>query len=120
MIDIEYVRGDIMKAIRCILLFVLIVFLNFLVTGCKKEKITLTSNDWKYEETESFYRFNKDGTGAYYLDNGQILNFSYTDNKDSITFKFSDGAEVTIKYVIKGQILEMIDSFGNVTMFYKA
>ncbi len=75
---------------------------------------------WKYEGGGYTYTFNEDGTGKYVLGNSE-MEFTYEikdNNKLSILYKNSTAAFET-EYKIDGDSLNIIDSFGNDTVYKK-
>ena len=98
----------------------LIVFLAFVsiigITGCGKDKASKNPivGKWQYKDYSSFvYTFNEDGTGDY---SGKKFTYTTEENKISITYEGSTAAFEST-YEIKGNELNIIDSFGNDTIY---
>lgn len=117
------------KAIKNLLIVLVIVIALFVLTGCgennnvdeKKSNNPLVGN-WKYDG-ELFagynfeYTFNDDGTGKYDAA-GTIMEFTYKtqNNKISITYK-GDTVSFDTDYSINGDTLTIKDSFGEDTLY---
>lgn len=75
---------------------------------------------WKYEGGGYTYTFNEDGTGKYELGTS-VMEFTYEikeENKLSILYK-NNTVPLETEYKIEGDTLNVIDSFGNDTIYKK-
>ena len=74
---------------------------------------------WEYESGGYIYTFNADGTGTYDI-SGTIMNFTYTADGSvlAITYEGSD-APMELEYEIDGDKLNVKDSMGSDTIYYR-
>ena len=74
---------------------------------------------WEYESGGYIYTFNADGTGTYDI-SGTIMNFTYTAEGGvlAITYEGSD-APMELEYEIDGDKLNVKDSMGSDTIYYR-
>ena len=74
---------------------------------------------WEYEYGSFIYTFKADGTGTYDIA-GDTMNFTYetNDNVLSITFEGDTGSS-ELEYEIDGDKLNVKDSFGSDTIYYR-
>lgn len=98
------------KKIIGIVAIVVLALLVLAGCGSKTEKTIL--GDWEYEGGGFIYHFNEDGTGTY-LD---TMNFTYTEENGNVKIKY-DGADNTLEGTWEEDTLNMIDSFGNDTIY---
>lgn len=110
-----------MLKIRKIISLILMICLIILLSGCGKTANSLIGK-WNYykdekERTDIAYIFNKDMTGEYIFF-GESKKFKYENDDKEINIKFSSN-EIKLKYTIKNNILTIIDSIGEKTMYKK-
>ena len=87
----------------------------FALTGCGKDKNTIVGK-WQSKDYSSYvYTFNEDGTGDY---SGSKFTYKVEENKISITYEGSTAAFEST-YEIKGNELNIKDSFGNDTIYIR-
>lgn len=100
-------------------ILVLSVAICFILVGCGK-KLSLTSNDWVYEQGGYTYHFGKDGKGTYSLGSGNPMEFTYKDNGTSVSITYTGNTTpMTLDYRIEGNKLIIVDSFGSDTIYVK-
>ena len=108
-----------------ILIGIITIFLCTILVGCgKANSKDLIVGKWKNSTTikgyEFIYTFNKDGTGKYDAA-GTIMNFTYKIEGDNISIKY-EGENMEpfdTKFSIDGNTLNIVDSFGNDTLYKK-
>ena len=89
----------------------------FSLTGCgnSKKENTIVGK-WQSKEYSSYvYTFNEDGTGDY---SGSKFTYTIEDNKISILYENSS-VPFESTYEIKDNKLNIIDSFGNDTIYIR-
>ena len=113
---------------KSLLLMLLLVTTILLLTGCRNINKT-TENEaskgtkntivgsWKYDGSDYTYTFNEDGTGNYNA-GGTIMEFTYEtkDKKISILIN-GNTAPFETQFSIDGDTLNIVDSFGNDTLY---
>ena len=114
------------KLEKTLLIIIAIVGLVTL-TGCNKTTKTKTNNktneivgSWKYQGSGDYiYTFKEDGTGTYKV-GSTTMEFTYkTEGKKlSITYKGNTEPFET-EYSIKNNVLNVVDSLGNDTLYNK-
>ena len=109
-----------MKLKKILGVLTVVVMVCMALVGCKKESLSLTSNDWVYKDGGYTYHFDKDGTGTYSLGSGEPMKFTYTDNKTSVSITYEGNtAPMTLDYRIEDGKLIVKDSFGSDTVYVK-
>ena len=94
----------------------LLVVVCLVLVGCGSTKKGIVGK-WKHESTDYTYNFKSDGTGTYsYGSSSMEFTYETTDTKISITFAGST-IPFTTKYTLDGDKLNIIDSFGNDTIY---
>ena len=95
----------------------------FILTGCEKNKNTLTGNWYYYDGTSLrdsiYYTFNEDKTGGYTF-SGSTNKFTYEDNGKTLTISY-ENANVPneFDYTIENGTLTIKDSFGEDVVYKK-
>jgi len=90
------------------------------VNTVTKGSVNPIVGSWQYEGGGYTYTFNEDGTGKYEL-GGTSMEFSYEtkdDNKISILYK-GNTTPFETEYKVEGNTLNVIDSYGNDTIYKK-
>ena len=87
-------------------------------TQTSEAKSTLVGS-WEYKNGGYTYHFNEDGTGTY--DTGaKPMEFTYTATDKELSITYTGNTEpLVLKYEIDGDKLNVIDSLGNDTIYYK-
>ena len=100
-----------------ILLSLLLVVSVISITGCKKENSIVGKWEIKIGKNSYVYTFKEDGTCEYNV-TGTIMKCTYKTNKDKLSIKY-DGDTVSFDttYSIKGNKLNVKDSFGSDTIY---
>ena len=116
------------KTLTKISILVLIIIGTLTLTACgkkdekkdAKEDVHPIVGTWAYENRENYvYYFNKDGTGKYDA-YGNIMEFTYEIDGDNISILYKGNTDpFETKYTINGNKLNIIDSFGNDTIYIK-
>ena len=74
---------------------------------------------WEYENGNYTYTFNEDGTGTYELYSG-TMEFTYEVNGDEVSILYTDSTSpLTLTFSVDGDTLNMIDSFGEDTIYIR-
>lgn len=110
------------KTLKLIVLAILLITTVVMLTACgdkdskEDEEVTLIGS-WKYKGTDYTYTFNEDGTGDYSAA-GNKMEFTYETDGDKISILY-EGNTVPFEstYEIKGKKLNIIDSFGEDTIY---
>ncbi len=106
------------NTIKIVSLVSILLISVLLLTGCENgSKSNSIVGSWKYNSGNYTYTFNEDGTGDYDT-GGSKMEFTYTleDGKISILYKGST-SPFTSEYTIEGDTLNIVDSFGNNTLY---
>ena len=70
--------------------------------------------DWQYEDSIYIYHFNNDGTGTYM----STLGLTYTEKDGTVVITF-DGNDNSFEGTWQGDTLNIIDSFGEDTIYHR-
>lgn len=98
-----------MKKILSIAIIVAIALIALVVlTGCGTKTIV---GDWEYEGGLYVYHFNEDGTGDY-----SGMNLTYTEDNGKVEILY-DGWDNPLEATWEGDVLTVVDSFGNNTIY---
>ena len=120
------------KTLKSLLIIAMLFSTIMVLSGCgnkteetKKEEKTKTENvnpivgAWKSELGSYTYHFNEDGTGDYsYSTTKMEFTYKTEGNKISILYN-SSTVPFETEYSIDGDTLNVIDSFGNDTLYKK-
>ena len=111
-----------MKRITAVLLLVVMLFALCACGekgGSDKKDATLVGS-WVSEDiSDAIYTFNEDGSGDYeYF--GTKMKFTYEDDGKAVTLKYENATEENVfTNPIKGDKLEIEDSFGDKVIYIK-
>ena len=102
------------KYIKTLMIVLILTVSVFGLTGCGKEKKVTIVGKWQSKDYSTYvYTFNEDGTGDY-----SGMKFTYTTDGDKISIKYENStAAFESTYEIKDNELNIIDSFGNDTLY---
>lgn len=117
------------KIVESILLIVVLCATIFVLSGCEKkseegaiesatEKTSIVGS-WKNDDLGSdfIYTFNEDGTGKYDAA-GTLMEFTYTTQDGRISILYTgDTIPFETDYSVDGDVLNIIDSIGNDTLY---
>ncbi len=115
------------KTVKALLIIAMLLSTIMVLAGCgsKNENAKKSENTnpivgaWKSEYGDYTYHFNEDGTGDYsYSTTKMEFTYKTEGNKISILYK-GNTAPFETEYSINGDILNVIDSFGNDTLYKK-
>ena len=74
---------------------------------------------WEYEGSGFVYNFNADGTGTYDLGSDQ-MKFTYTATDKVLSITYDGMTEpMELEYKLDGDTLNVIDSLGSDTIYYR-
>lgn len=99
------------------ILLVLVLFITLFLVGCGAKDKGIVGK-WKSNEGDFVYTFNEDGSGSYEY-YGAISKFTYEIEGDRITIIYTGSAPFRTKYTLNGNKLNIIDSFGEDTIYYR-
>lgn len=111
------------KILSVLVAFIVLAGVLFTFTACGDKKGGSSNpivGSWKYQGGNYTYVFNEDGTGKYEF-GGAAMEFTYEikdGNKISILYT-GNTAAFESEYKIDGDTLNIIDSFGNDTIYKK-
>ena len=118
------------KTVKAILIMAMLLSSLMVLAGCGDKKEDAKKEDsnkaqssnsivgtWTYELGGYTYHFNEDGTGDYsYSTTKMEFTYKTEGNMLSIMYKNST-APLELEYSIDGDTLNVIDSFGNDTLY---
>ena len=98
---------------------IIIVIALIMLCGCGKKNDPTIIGKWTYEDGNYTYTFNEDKTGSYTF--GDItMNFTYSIEGDKISILYPESTEpFETTFTIDGNKLNIVDSFGNDTIYIR-
>ena len=113
------------KVLKSVLVVLAIAVMAFALTACEKKEDSKKESkksegivgSWKYEGADYTYTFNEDKTGEYNAA-GNKMEFTYELDGNKISILYTGNtAPFETEYEIKGDELNVKDSFGNDTIY---
>ncbi len=114
------------KTLKITLIIAILLTAIFALAGCgaksedqKKSNVNPIVGSWKSEYGDYVYQFNEDGTGSYNVYSTK-MEFTYKTEGKNISITYNGNTiPFETEYSIDGDTLNVIDSFGNDTLYKK-